>query len=597
MNISCSNCPAKYALPDHKVRGRRVRITCKHCGAAIIVDGQALDNATVGAPATSPAAPSPAKPAQAVESGSATEPASSAAPAQANPAQVAPPRPDQARPVQAAALKPGTPVSSSGETQRPRTAPAEFKQSVATQRKSTPKRAEPEWTVAITDDHHEEMDTPEIVALYAAGTIGAETFVWKDGMKDWLMPFEIPELARALKARGIAPPSEEPEFERAPKSFGVWREPGSWNEPPRAPGAEDDDVDFNDVTVSMAAPQAEELLRAVEQSAPGSTRYAQDDDGEATVIRPGLNDDDAEDDDATTIMASPFSAESTLLGTELPPPEEPPPEPAPRSRLPSITGDGHLTGERNESSVLFSLEAMAKSASPKPKEPAEPEDLFRAQPAPTVEETGPRAALGSLADEQLVNAFTVAAQPEEAPPPPSPPVAEPAPPSPRAEPAQPPPAARGWLWLLLIVVALAGLAAAAVILRIPRALFANASASPPQPSAPSAPAAEPAPAFVAPSAGATPSSSATASASPSSSATASASPSASAKPAAHPALLAPPQGTAPTHTTAKFFAPHATAPGALPHPAQSSHAAPPAKAAATSSSGVETPTPTPPSNP
>src|SRR5260221_11632131 len=42
MNIACSSCPAKYAVPDDKVRGRKVRITCKRCGAAIIVDGTSL---------------------------------------------------------------------------------------------------------------------------------------------------------------------------------------------------------------------------------------------------------------------------------------------------------------------------------------------------------------------------------------------------------------------------------------------------------------------------------------------------------------------------------------------------------------------------
>src|SRR6476619_1702120 len=42
MNIACTSCPAKYAVPDEKVRGRKVRITCKRCGAAIVVDGTQL---------------------------------------------------------------------------------------------------------------------------------------------------------------------------------------------------------------------------------------------------------------------------------------------------------------------------------------------------------------------------------------------------------------------------------------------------------------------------------------------------------------------------------------------------------------------------
>src|SRR5664280_1625085 len=42
MNVACGACPAKYVIPDEKVRGRKVRIPCKRCGAAIIIDGTRL---------------------------------------------------------------------------------------------------------------------------------------------------------------------------------------------------------------------------------------------------------------------------------------------------------------------------------------------------------------------------------------------------------------------------------------------------------------------------------------------------------------------------------------------------------------------------
>ena len=42
MNVACTACPAKYAVPDERVRGKRVRITCKHCGTFIVVDGTTL---------------------------------------------------------------------------------------------------------------------------------------------------------------------------------------------------------------------------------------------------------------------------------------------------------------------------------------------------------------------------------------------------------------------------------------------------------------------------------------------------------------------------------------------------------------------------
>lgn len=39
MNVACPGCGTKYALLDEKIRGRRVRITCKHCSGPIVVDG------------------------------------------------------------------------------------------------------------------------------------------------------------------------------------------------------------------------------------------------------------------------------------------------------------------------------------------------------------------------------------------------------------------------------------------------------------------------------------------------------------------------------------------------------------------------------
>jgi hypothetical protein len=40
--VVCSACPAQYSVPEAKVRGKKVRITCKHCRAGIIVDGTRL---------------------------------------------------------------------------------------------------------------------------------------------------------------------------------------------------------------------------------------------------------------------------------------------------------------------------------------------------------------------------------------------------------------------------------------------------------------------------------------------------------------------------------------------------------------------------
>jgi predicted Zn finger-like uncharacterized protein len=36
--VVCTACPAQYSVPDAKIRGRKVRVTCKHCGTAFVVD-------------------------------------------------------------------------------------------------------------------------------------------------------------------------------------------------------------------------------------------------------------------------------------------------------------------------------------------------------------------------------------------------------------------------------------------------------------------------------------------------------------------------------------------------------------------------------
>lgn len=56
MEVSCTSCPARFAVPDDKVRGRKVRIACKRCGAPIIVDGTVLGAEAPPSGAAKPAA-------------------------------------------------------------------------------------------------------------------------------------------------------------------------------------------------------------------------------------------------------------------------------------------------------------------------------------------------------------------------------------------------------------------------------------------------------------------------------------------------------------------------------------------------------------
>ncbi|MEO7110587.1 MAG: zinc-ribbon domain-containing protein, partial [Polyangiaceae bacterium] len=59
-----------------------------------------------------------------------------------------------------------------------------------------------EWTVSVTDDDQQTMTTDQVVAAYAQGTIQGDTYVWRDGMADWLPLAEVSELAPMLAGHG-----------------------------------------------------------------------------------------------------------------------------------------------------------------------------------------------------------------------------------------------------------------------------------------------------------------------------------------------------------------------------------------------------------
>jgi hypothetical protein len=135
--------------------------------------------------------------------------------------------------------------------------------------------------VALTDDQHEEMRTGEVVELYVRGSIDHETFIWADGMEDWKSPWEIPMIATALAARGLKKPDavaeldddfplDEPSEEDATivASVGALIPPSSRGKQPSGvwhePGRDDDEVGFEDQTVSLDGKSVHDLLQSVQ---------------------------------------------------------------------------------------------------------------------------------------------------------------------------------------------------------------------------------------------------------------------------------------------------------------------------------------------
>jgi predicted Zn finger-like uncharacterized protein len=151
MKFSCQQCSTAYNVPDEKVRGKRVRIKCKKCGAPIVVEGP---------PASAAASPKPIRSLQQTQVGGLVAP------------------PDLASKI-AAAKAAAAPKAVVG--------------------------VEPEWSVAIDRANPSKMTLPQVFAAFAQGKITPKTLLWKKGLADWKPAFEIPEVKDALMEAGHSP--------------------------------------------------------------------------------------------------------------------------------------------------------------------------------------------------------------------------------------------------------------------------------------------------------------------------------------------------------------------------------------------------------
>ena len=664
MNIACSNCPAKYAVPDEKVRGRKVRITCKRCGSPIVVDGTAPATAGAAEPSVSPRVKN-----HTILGGLEASPYSAPG---APLGGVSP----------AVAKNPAAVVSRGAQTAAARVAqPA----AVAAAPKAAPVVREKPWTVAITDEDHREMTMVEVVDAYSAGSIDAETFIWREGMSDWLTPFEIPAIASALESRGLTPrtnashdePSPDLPESRGPQS-GAWREPGRI-------GGHDarDEVGFEEVTVAMAGSKAQALLDAVAKGAPpkedlldavttdgfsalaraqpanrleqepspvaipgaGATKAApvaakkepsvgalkRDEPKPKAVLRPAAAVAKAPDPvesplpEAPAALDEPTTVDPALALAIKPSPVEPDKRPVraaarradrvgdgldmferhaaksaleeaePRASMPSsppepdAPPDGPMTGARNESSVLFSLDQLAKPQK-KMASKSEKVDANAFLLGGTSGAGGLGEPMSNLGGGTLFGMGTMAAPDFNAP-------------VPISQPSNPPPAAQvaetkkggAGIWILLAALVLGGGGAAAFVLSkkppaeptTPVATSAPTVAATPAAATPSAAAAAQ-PSAAAPAASAEPVASASASAAPAGSAPAAsaAAPATSAAGATAPATTAaapaaktnPTGATTATATTKPSEPAPATTATAAPKPAAAKTAAPAAAA-------------------
>src|SRR5512132_4156586 len=178
MKITCQSCASKYTIADEKVAGKTVKIKCKKCGATIVVHG---------------------------EGGAAAAPGLEAA-------AVAAPHEDDSE--------------GEGDTR-------------VFGNEGGPAPGSDEWTVTITDDDQRSLTPAQILIEFQRGVITGDSYVWRDGMPDWLPLSSVPELLAVVgaaprpvagaPAAAVAPVAVAPVAAAAPRPAAVAPQPDQGN--------------------------------------------------------------------------------------------------------------------------------------------------------------------------------------------------------------------------------------------------------------------------------------------------------------------------------------------------------------------------------
>ncbi|MBL9023934.1 MAG: zinc-ribbon domain-containing protein [Myxococcales bacterium] len=242
-----------------------------------------------------------------------------------------------------------------------------------------------EWTVSVTDDDQRTMTTAQILTEYAKGALTHDTYVWKEGMGDWAPLLEVPELAQLLQqasqeATAVAP---------APAGFGT---NGNGHHAPMAAAPM--------AAAPMAAAAAPSPVAAT--PSPGATTAARRAGGRGGGVDLFGGGGLQHEPSAKALPAAPNPA------------------------------DKHI-GERNETSVLFSLKDLAAAEASAAKPVAKASDPFAAAKNDRVDDI---LSLGGVGAAPMLAPPPLMAPVIEAPPPPPPPSVAPAAMSPMVAAAQ-----------------------------------------------------------------------------------------------------------------------------------------------------------------
>ncbi|HET9751783.1 MAG TPA: GYF domain-containing protein, partial [Myxococcales bacterium] len=240
MQFACENCKTQLQIADEKVRGKRLIVPCKRCGAKIAIADPALGGApgprlvAAGFPAR--AAPRPAQPQPA-----ASRPAPVSHPHAARDTDIESTRAMESDVLEKAlrASKQDSPAQPAGP--RGASAPPDpFEGGEALQAPAAP-ADEALWFAMLHGTQTGPLTRSELTGRANAGEVGPRTYLWREGMDAWQRAKDVSELAflfpqPAFSApRPSAPPVAAPESSAPP----VLHEPEALSAPAAANEAQE----------------------------------------------------------------------------------------------------------------------------------------------------------------------------------------------------------------------------------------------------------------------------------------------------------------------------------------------------------------------
>ena len=256
MQFSCESCKTQLQIADEKVKGKRLIVRCRRCGAKIAIADPALSKApprVVQAPASA-SQPSPMRVSPLPQAAATPQrPATDVEDTQSMDSQVL------EKAIEASKAEDAATVS------RPPPAPV-----------STPTDA-PTWFAMLQGKQTGPLTRKEVEAKTNEAEIGPRTYLWRDGMSAWQRAKDVPELA-ALFPKGPPPlPTRSPpEPRKAPAIYDSQPHvPAGLAPEPRRPKADGGATEpFSLLDPPLPGPDEAALLAGSEEKAADLARWA-----------------------------------------------------------------------------------------------------------------------------------------------------------------------------------------------------------------------------------------------------------------------------------------------------------------------------------